>query len=203
MAGQSPSRRELLQAFSLAALASAVPGFSRWCFAFDQIGRGGADAAGDAPDLSGKQYAPQFFSPREYKTVEVLTELILPGDGGQGAREAGVSEFIDFMVKSDPALQEPFRRGLKWLDGAAGNGQAFADLPYAEQTRLLDRLAYKKYQRTEDKSGQDFFRLIRSYTVMGFYTTKIGLQALDYPGLKFYATSPGCPHQDNPEHIGI
>lgn len=203
MAGQSPSRRELLQAFSLAALASVVPGFSRWCFAFDQHSREGADAAGVLLRPSVQQYAPQFFSAREYETVEVLTELILPSDGGPGAKEAGVSEFIDFMGMSDPALQDPFRHGLAWLDEAAGNGQAFTGLPHADQTRLLDRLAYKKYQRAEDKSGQDFFRLIRRYTVMGFYTTKIGLEALDYPGLKFYATSPGCPHPGNPEHIGI
>ena len=200
MAGQSPSRRELLQAFSLAALASAVPGFSRWCFAFDERG---STAAGAALIASAQQYVPQFFSPREYKTVEVLTELILPSDGGPGAKEAGVSEFTDFMVKRDATLQEPFRQGLAWLDGAAGNGRPFAGLPHGEQTRLLDRLAYKKYQRAEDKPGQDFFRLVRRYTVMGFYTTKIGLEALDYPGLKFYATSPGCPHPGNPEHIGI
>ena len=35
---------------------------------------------------------------------------------------------------------------------------------------------------------------------MGFYTTRIGLESLDYPGLKFYATSPGCTHHGNPEH---
>jgi gluconate 2-dehydrogenase gamma chain len=201
MAGQSPSRRELLQAFSLAALASAVPGFSRWCFAFDERSR--TDAAGAAHIASAQRYVPQFFSPSEYKTIEVLTELILPSDGGPGAKEAGVSEFIDFMVKSDAALQEPFRQGLAWLDGARGNGRSFVGLLHAEQTRLLDRLAYKKYQRAEEKPGQDFFRLVRRYTVMGFYTTKIGLEALDYPGLKFYATSPGCPHPGNPEHIGI
>ena len=201
MAGQSPTRRELLQAFSLAALASAVPGFSRWCFAFDERGR--TDAAGAGLLTPAQQYVPQFFSPREYKTVEVLTELILPSDEGTGAKEAGVSEFIDFMVKREAALQEPFRHGLAWLDEATGNGRSFVGLPHAEQTRLLDRLAYKKYQRPEGKPGQDFFRLVRSYTVMGFYTTKIGLEALDYPGLKFYATSPGCPHPDNPEHIGI
>lgn len=200
MAGQSPSRRELLQAMSLAALASAAPGFSRWCFAFSRERQGdGTDKS--VPSLS--NYAPQYFSPSEYRTVEVLTELILPSTEGPGAKEAGAAEFIDFWVNNDPPLQERFHRGLSWLDQAAGNGLPFAQLPQAEQEKLLDRLAYKRLQRPEEKLGHEFFRLVRQYTVMGFYTTQIGLEALDYPGLKFYPTSPGCPHPDNPEHVGI
>ena len=150
-----------------------------------------------------RKVAPQFFLPAEYKTIQVLTELILPSDDGPGAKEAGVSEFIDFIVNSDASLQGPFRSGLKWLDDAAGNQQSFVGLPQEEQRKILDRLAYKKYERAQDKSGREFFALARRYTVMGFYTSKIGLVALDYPGLKFYSTSPGCPHPDNPEHVGI
>jgi gluconate 2-dehydrogenase gamma chain len=45
-----------------------------------------------------------------------------------------------------------------------------------------------------------FFRLIRSYTVMGYYTSRIGLEELNYPGLKLYSHSPECPHKDDPEH---
>ena len=34
---------------------------------------------------------------------------------------------------------------------------------------------------------------MRRYTVMGFYTTEIGLKQLDYPGLQFYGESPSVP----------
>lgn len=203
MAGQSPSRRQVLQAFSLAALAGAAPGFSRWCFALSEHSHDPMQSDDSSLARSTTPYAPLFFTPAEYQTIEVLTELILPSDTGPGAKEAGVAEFIDFMVKSDVSLQEPFRRGLAWLDHSAGEQQSFVALPHAKQTQLLDRLAYKKYQRAQDKPGQDFFKLARQYTVMGFYTTKIGLEALDFPGLKFYATSPGCTHAGNPEHAGI
>jgi gluconate 2-dehydrogenase gamma chain len=194
MAGQGPSRRELLQALSLASAASAFPGFSRWCFAFGET---------NAQPLA---YRPQFFSPGQYQTVEVLADLILPttqdaaGKLQPGAREAGVAEFIDFMVFSDETLQEPFRDGLEWLDHA---GRAdFVRLSAGEQNAILERLAYKARQRAEEKKGQLFFHLIRKYSVMGFYTTRIGLESLDYPGLTFYATSPGCTHHGNPEHAG-
>ena len=202
MAGQSPSRREVLQAFSLAALAGAAPGFSRWSFALDRHSRGTLPNNNPDHPPSG-EYVPQFFTPVEYRTIDVLTELILPSDTGPGAREAGVSEFIDFMVSSDSSLQGPFRRGLVWLDksaGATGGRRSFVALPQAPQKQILDRLAYKKYHRPEETEGQDFFRLVRKYTVMGFYTTKIGLEALDFPGLKFYATSPECTHPDHREH---
>lgn len=196
MAGQSPSRRQVLQAFSLAALASAAPGFSRWCFALSEQSDDAAQTSPAAP------YKPQFFSPNEYRTVAVLTELILPSDAGPGAKEAGVAEFIDFMVKSDPSLHEPFKRGLAWLDHESGEQHSFVALTSAEQSQLLDRLAYKKNHRAQDKPGQDFFKLVRQYTVMGFYTTRIGLEALNFPGLKFYGTSPGCKHPGNFEHTG-
>ncbi|HZZ38327.1 MAG TPA: gluconate 2-dehydrogenase subunit 3 family protein [Acidobacteriaceae bacterium] len=185
---------------SLAVLASAAPGFSRWCCAFGDT-REGAEQEG--AEGRPARYAPQFFSLSEYRTVEVLTELILPSMEGSGAKEAGVAEFIDFWVKNDPPLQEQFRRGLEWLDRAGGNGRPFIELSPAEQQKILDRLAYRRYQRPEEKTGQLFFRLMRQYTVMGFYTTEIGLKSLDYPGLKFYPTSPGCPHPDNPEHVGL
>jgi len=35
------------------------------------------------------------------------------------AREAGVCEFVDFMVAHDPEQQSPMRTGLTWLDNPA------------------------------------------------------------------------------------
>jgi hypothetical protein len=53
------------------------------------------------------------------------------------------------------------------------------------------------------QAGQQFFQLVCRYIVMVFYTTRIGLESLGFPGLSFYATSPGCTHHGNPEHIGL
>jgi len=66
---------------------------------------------------------------------------------------------------------------------------------------MLEHLAYKDKYRPREEDGQAFFKLLREYTVMGFYTSRIGLEELDYPGLKMvYDEMPGCPHQDDPEH---
>ena len=76
-------------------------------------------------------------------------------------------------------------------------------LPADGQEAVLRRLAYKSEQKAEEQEEQKFFRLIRRYTVMGYYTSRVGLEALDYPGLKFYSKSPGCPHKGDPEHRSL
>lgn len=88
---------------ALASAASQFPGFSRWTFG------GGSGHTGK----SAEEYLLQFFTPSEYRLVEKLAERIIPSDDTPGAREAGVSEFIDFMVASDPAIQVDFRDGLR------------------------------------------------------------------------------------------
>ena len=103
MAGQAPSRRELLQAMTLAGLASTFSGFSRWSYALSEEAH--PHNHQDAPaQIAHAAYSPQFFTPSEYRTVEVLADLILPATEDSahkpqpGAKDAGVAEFIDFMV---------------------------------------------------------------------------------------------------------
>lgn len=195
MAGQGLERREVLRILAIAAAASGYPGFHRWSFACAHAG------SGPIP-LKRASYAPRFFSAPEYATVERLAQIIIPSDGTPGAREAGVSEFIDFMVASDPSVQYRFRYGLTWLDAHAGklHGAPFRELDEAKQTALLEPLAYRDRYRDGEDEGRAFFKLVREYTVMGFYTSRIGLEQLDYPGLRIYLESPGCPHADDPEH---
>jgi len=194
LGGQNLERREVLRVISLAAAASQFAGFHRWSFACGQA----------QPIRAAKtSYRPRFFSSDEYATLELLTDLIIPSDGSPGAREAGVSEFIDFMVASDPKIQYRFRYGLSWIDTHARwlHNKAFRELAAERQTDILEHLAYKDQHRPREEDGQAFFKLVREYTVMGFYTSRIGLEELDYPGLKMvYEEMPGCPHLDDPEH---
>ena len=208
MAGQTPSRRHLLQALACASAAATVPGFVRWSFAFvppPQHAHQHAHPAHAASTHTAGTYKLRFFTASEYATVEALAELILPRTGSSpvqphgkvdpahaGATDAGVAEFIDFMASSDPTLHDPFRNGLLWLDGAVAPSTFRASSP-EQQTSLLTRLAFRKNFQPADKPGQEFFTLMRRYTVMGFYTTELGLRQLDYPGLQFYGESPSVP----------
>lgn len=199
MAGQSVERREMLRILAIAAAASSFPGFQRWAFA---CGHGDPKP----PSAPAADYTPQFFTAHEYATVERLTDLIIPADGGPGAKEAGVSEFIDFIVWSDPSIQYRFRYGLTWLDTRSGelHHKPFLELDEAGQKDMLDHLAYKQKFRPREQEGRDFFALIRDHTMMGFYTSRVGLQELDYPGLKvLYTQTPTCPHHGDPGHLQL
>jgi gluconate 2-dehydrogenase gamma chain len=195
MAGQGVQRREILRIMGTAAAAAQFPGFSKWVFACGHIGNAKLQ-------IKPAVYHPQFFSGAEYAMVERLTDIILPSDGTPGAKDAGVAEFIDFMVASDPEVQYGFRTGLTWLNVQAERayGKRFTELPPEQQSSLLEPLGFKDKARPGEEDGVRFFRMMREYTVTGFYTTEIGYKELDNPALKFYAESPECPHKGDPEH---
>jgi len=201
MANQNPDRRQVLEMLGKAAIASQFPGFSRWVFGAEH-----QHAVSAHVQPRPAQYRPQYFTAAEYQTLEMLTEIIIPRDESPGAKEAGVSEFIDFMAAhGEQEIQKPMRTGLEWLDEKARktHGRTFVSLTAEEQTAILKAIAYKNQFVPEDKEGQTFFRLLRRYTVMGYYTSRIGLEELDYPGLKLYSHSPACPHKNDPEHLHL
>ena len=198
MAGQGIQRREMLQILGVAAAAARFPGFSRWAFACGHIGNA-------ALQIKPAAYRPQFFTADEYAVVEKLADIIIPSDGTPGAKEAGVAEFIDFMVFSDPEVQYAFRTGLTWLNAHAERtaGRRFEELGAEQQNSLLEPLGFKDKARPGEEDGRKFFALMRRYTVTGFYTSEIGFKELDNPALKFYAESPECPHKEDREHAQL
>jgi gluconate 2-dehydrogenase gamma chain len=195
MAGQNVERREILRMLSMAAAAATFPGFSKWSFA-------GSSLPGPLAQIQPAGYQPLFFNPAEYALLERLAAIIIPTDDTPGAAEAGVAEFIDVMTSRDPDLQQNFRPGFKWLNAHSQKlaGKPFLELTSEEQISILEPLAYRKKFRPGEERGRSFFTLMREYTIMGFYTSEVGLKELDFPGLRFYAESPACPHQDDPEH---
>jgi len=195
MAGQGVQRREVLRILGTAAAAAHFPGFSKWGFACGHIGN-------RTFEIKPAAYRPQFFTPSEYATVERLADLIIPGDATPGAKEAGVAEFIDFMVANTADVQHRFRMGLAWLNARSEQtlGKRFLELTAEQQNALLEPLGFKDKARPGEEDGRAFFALMRDHTVIGFYTSEIGYKELDNPALRFYSESPECPHKDDPEH---
>src|SRR5277367_1542291 len=152
MAGQGIQRRAILRILGTAAAAAQFPGFSKWGFACGHIGNA-------ALQVKPAVYRPQFFTAPEYAAVERLTEIIIPTDGTPGAKEAGVSEFIDFMVAHDPDAQYGFRTGLAWLDAYAEQTVAgkFMELSPQQQTSLLEPLGFRAKSHPGLEAGRRFF----------------------------------------------
>lgn len=197
MGGQGIDRREALRYLAMASMAGKYSGFCRWIFGGSLNQPSGRTSGQNA------EYRPRFFAPDEYRLVDVLADLIIPADESAGAREAGVSEFIDFMAASDPRIQVRLRDGLRWLEAHSLRlyGQSFLQISREEQSAILRHLAYGDQHRPREEEGRSFFALIRQYTVMGFYTSQIGMEELDSPYLQsMYMEPPGCPHADNRDH---
>jgi len=198
MAGQGVHRREILRILGTAAAAATFPGFSKWGFACGHVGNA-------ALQIKPAAYHPQFFSAPEYGMIERLAEIIIPSDQSPGAKEAGVAEFIDFMIAHDPDQQYPFRTGLVWLNSHSErlHEKNFLTLTPAQQISVLEPLGFKGKARPGEEPGRKFFALMREYTVTGFYTSEVGFKELDNPALKFYSESPECPHKGDPEHRNL
>jgi gluconate 2-dehydrogenase gamma chain len=127
----------------------------------------------------------KFFTPAELATVAVLADIIIPADAKSGsATQAGVPAFIEFMMKDQPANQTPMRGGLRWLDNkcTARYGKPFKDCSRTQQIELVDLMAYPAKSTPEMSQGVAFFKLIRNFTVTGFYTTRMGIDDLGYVG---------------------
>ena len=70
----------------------------------------------------------------------------------------------------------------------------FLDCTPEQQNGLLEELAYKAKFTPATERGRAFFQMMRDYTVVGYYTTKIGLESLGYPGLQVaWSVDAGLP----------
>jgi gluconate 2-dehydrogenase gamma chain len=113
---------------------------------------------------------------------------------------------VEAGLKLGAEAQQHFLAGLGWLDAhsKAEYGHEFLDCAADQQNALLSEVAYKANYKPTTETGRDFFQFIRDYTVVGYYTTRIGLESLGYAGLKtFWKEAPGCTHPDDPEHAHL
>jgi len=126
-----------------------------------------------------------FFTEQELETIAVLCDLILPASGSLGsADDAGVTEFIAFIAKDMRYQQVPLRGGLAWLNNRANRkfGTHFKSCSDAQHKEMIDEIAYPSKALPEVGQGVSFFNLMRNLTLTGYYTTKMGLDALGYKG---------------------
>jgi gluconate 2-dehydrogenase gamma chain len=130
-------------------------------------------------------YKPKFFNEHEYKTLEKLADLIIPADEhSPGALAGGAPEFIDFLSSQSPELAEIYTGGLSWLDHEMNKhySASFVAAARAQQTAMLDLIAYRKNNSPELGPGIQFFTWVRNMTVDAFYTSKAGMDDLGYIG---------------------
>ena len=195
MALDRVSRRALLKSLSMSVAAGSV---------MRVIPLHAAEHAHHAIDeeQAAGAYTPKYFDAHGYKTLRALCDTILPADADAGgALEGGAPEFIDLLTSENTEYQEKLAGGLKWLDATCTTryGKPWVDCAPAEQTEILDRIAYRKNAELDPSLTEPvaFFAFLRSFTADGYFTSKVGIHYVGYKGNTYVAEFIGCTH---PEH---
>jgi hypothetical protein len=141
-------------------------------------------APAPAAASAGEAWAPQILDAHQNETVIALSELIIPTTDTPGGKAAKVNEWVDLYL-ADLAEDKghSFLMGLGWLDGYAikQHGAPFIKLTEPQQVAILEALDRAKEE--ELKPGADFFKEVKSLTVQGYYTSKIGIDELNKDGV--------------------
>jgi gluconate 2-dehydrogenase gamma chain len=188
------SRRAALRLFGTAPVAAAMV----WTPAEAEQASTQAQRARAAAAKQSRAYRPKFFTAHEYATVVVLVDLIIPKDERSGsATEAGVPEFMDFMMIDQPRRQVAMRGGLALIDRMCEErfGKRFVACPNDQRRGMLDDIAYTSDVPPARTQAVAFFNSFRDLTASGFWTTRMGIADLQYQGNVFLDEWNGCPDE--------
>jgi len=155
-----------------------------------------AASAAQTARAAAQSFVPKFFSAAEFKLVTTLADIVIPKDERSGsASDAGVPEFMDFMMIDQPARQVAMRGGLAWLDHECQQrfDKIFLDCTEAQRTAVLDDIAWPARAKPDHAHGVAFFTSFRDLTAAGFWTTRMGIDDLQYLGNQSVARWNGCP----------
>src|SRR5262245_15412571 len=112
------TRRSALEILGAAPAAAALA----WTSAEAEEAHAQAEQARTQAAATATRFKPKFFTAHEYATVAVLVDLIIPRDDRSGsATDAGVPEFMDFMMNDQPRRKVAMRGGLALVDRLAEN----------------------------------------------------------------------------------
>jgi gluconate 2-dehydrogenase gamma chain len=165
-------RREAIRRAALLAGVALSPG---WLMAV-------GPAFTEAP--AGKQASPASagsrLTPVHAAIAGAVADRILPRTDTPGAADVGVPAFIDLLYAEFMTADERkmLADGLNGVEVAAkaAHGGAFTTLTADRQDTVLRGIA-----RAEEGKDKGFFRLIRSATILGYFTSEpVGRNVLHY-----------------------
>ena len=162
------SRREFVSRLSAGYGAALTPGV----LAAIVSGCQPAEGAGD------------FLEPRELQIVSDLADAIIPETDTPGARDAGVPQYIDMMLREFAPEKnvENCRAQLAWVAGWLDerNATGLGEVDSTERRQLLQLLDDQAFGDDPPDGGPAgdpaLFALIKPLTVAGYYTSQAGAQ---------------------------
>ena len=110
------------------------------------------------------------FNKRDLALISKVADLIIPATDTPGAVGAGVPYYIDYVVSADARLKTQFQAGLVWLRQGK-----FSSMSKTKQVAFLEAVS-KRAENGENGDPEKFWRMFKSMTADGYYTSKIGLR---------------------------
>lgn len=138
-------------------------------------------------------YKAEFLDAHQLKTLEVLSEAIVPG-----STQAKVAPFLDQLLAVETAQnQRSFLGSLGAFDMLAidKHGKAWKSITAAEQDALLQQVSTADSGRSSGKTTiRDHFQNLRGWISGAYYSSEIGMKELGWTGNVFHQALPGCDH---------
>lgn len=139
-------------------------------------------------------WKPVFLTNNQANTIAEVAETILPKTATPGAKELGVPQFIDRMLKEllNEADQKEFVEGIEKLDNRCEQdySKPFVECTQEQREEILTTLDKEAAKfppslwgivLVEKPDPITFFRRMKSLTLMGYFTSeKIGKEVLAY-----------------------
>jgi gluconate 2-dehydrogenase gamma chain len=147
-------------------------------------------------------YPLLFLNPTEAAIIDAFVGHIIPAEeGSPGAREAGVTEYIDrslsgFMRDLQPVYRNGFRALAEFVAARFGDGALYIELDEEQQRSVVGELDELALQDPSAFLGQ-FYRIVREHTVQGFFGDPayggnrdvVGWKLVGYPGAQWGFTA--------------
>jgi hypothetical protein len=151
-------------------------------------GKPGAEVSAKGPS--------RFFTPAQHKLVDELSETIIPKDSHSGgAKDARVVDFIEQRVGEggDAVQKELWREGLRLIDSMSQHytGKSFLNGSPEDRVAVLTVLSDNDHMT--DIPEVRFYRELKHLTVLGYYTSSIGIHdEMQYKGNRYLQEFVGC-----------
>ncbi len=189
------NRREMLASIAAGAAALSIPREGLEAAAAHAHDAVEAEAVAER---QGRQqaYVPKNFTDDEYRLVQLLVDYVIPRDARSGsATQAGVPQFMDFILGEYPGNRTWMKDGIAWMNAECRRrfDKGFISCSEAQRREVLDAIAYPRRARAEDRAGVDFFTRFRNLTSSGFWTSRIGIADIGFLGNRPVGEWVGTP----------
>lgn len=191
-------RRKWLKSSATVLSAAVLPLSSAVTDALPRELKAAAQDAATTPKTPAGEIAnsTRFFTPAQHALIEELSETIIPADSQSGgAKAAKVADYIEQRVREsvDEQQKSLWREGLRLVELMSEhyNGKSFVRSGVEEKIAVLKVLSDN--ERMTELPEVRFFHELKSLTVHGYYTSKIGIHdELEYKGNRVLMEYVGC-----------